>query len=130
MLEARACPNCGVELSEDRIRDSLLENLRHTWAIASANKFASFDLAIIPFMAVSILVTFMEFPVSLRIANLIIYSGPVILCLKWFYRYWYRLRFTDPEYLDAVRRMKRVLALWTAANLINWIFIFAQTYYL
>ncbi|HUR98527.1 MAG TPA: hypothetical protein VMZ26_10730 [Pyrinomonadaceae bacterium] len=101
----------------------------HTSAIASANKFISFDLAVVPFMAVSVLVTYMEYPLSIRILNLALYHTPIVLCGKWFYRYWYRFRFGDTEYLDAVHMMKRISCLWVAANLINWAFIIAQTFY-
>ncbi len=126
ILEGRPCPNCGIELSEQRIQDTLFENLFHTWAVASANKFISFDLAIIPFMAVSILIAFMEFPLWARILNLLFYHAPIVLCLQWFYKYWYLVRFTDEEYLEAVGRMRRILLLWTSANLVNWIFITMQ----
>jgi len=129
ILTERQCPNCGVELTEQRIRDTLFENLFHTWAVTSANKFISFDLAIIPFMVVSILITFMEFPLWIRILNLLFYHMPVVLCLQWFYKYWYLVRFADEEYLDAVGRMRRLLMLWTGANLVNWLFVLAQTLY-
>jgi hypothetical protein len=128
ILDGRPCPNCGVELSEQRIQDTLFENLFHTCAIASANKFVSFDLAIIPFMAVSILIAFMEFPLWIRIVNLLFYHTPIVLCLRWFYKYWYRVRFTDEEYLEAVRRMRRILVLWTSANFVNWIYITLQAF--
>lgn len=129
VLTERECANCGADLTEQHIRDSLFENLFHTWAVTSANKFISFDLAIIPFMGVSILITFMEFPLWIRILNLLIYHMPIILCLQWFYKYWYYVRFTDEEYSDAVGRMRRLLVLWTGANLVNWIFILAQTFH-
>lgn len=128
-LESRECPKCGVEISEQRIYDTLLENLFHTSAITSANKFISFDLAVIPFMAVSVLIAYMEFPVWIRIVNLLFYHMQILLYLRWFYRYWYFVRFTDTEYLDAVERMKRVLILWTVANLVNWVFIILQVLY-
>ena len=128
-LAEQPCPNCGVDLSENQILTSFAENFYHTGAIASANKFISFDLAVIPFMVVSILITFMEFPLWVRILNLLFYHGQLVLCIQWFYRYWYYARFTDDEYLEAAQRMKRVLFLWTAACLVNWIFITVQWSY-
>ena len=71
----------------------------------------------------------MEFPLWARILNLLLYHGPIVICIQWFYRYWYYARFTDDEYLDAVQRMKRLLLLWTAANLVNWTFIIVQAFY-
>ena len=86
VLDEQPCPKCGAEISDSQIFSTFLENLYHTGAITSANKFISFDLAVIPFMVVSILMTFMEFPLSVRILNLLLYHGPIVLCVQWFYR--------------------------------------------
>ena len=67
VLNEQPCSKCGAEISDSQIFNTFLENLYHTGAITSANKFISFDLAVIPFMVVSILMTFMEFPLSVRI---------------------------------------------------------------
>ncbi|MBA3352263.1 MAG: hypothetical protein H0U23_07545 [Blastocatellia bacterium] len=107
----------------------MFENLFHTWAVASANKFMSFDLAVLPFMAVSVLIAYMEFPLWVRILNLLFYHVPIVLSLQWFYKHWYYIRFTDEEYFDAVGRMKHVLVLWTTAVLVNWIFVILQASY-
>ena len=52
VLDEQPCPKCGAELSDSQIFHRFLENLYHTGAITSANKFISFDLAVIPFMVV------------------------------------------------------------------------------
>lgn len=126
IFEARKCEKCGIELSETRLIESFAQNFLHTAAITSANKFISFDLAVIPFMAVSIMLTYLEFPVWIRILNLVFYHMPIVLAIRWFKRYWIDIRFDDDEYLDAASRMKRLLVLWCSANLINWGFIAAQ----
>lgn len=125
-FNGRPCPRCGVQLTEAGLRDSFVENFLHTAAITSANKFISFDLAVIPFMAVSILVAYMEYPLWVRVINLLLYHGPIILSLQWLKRYWYDVRFDDEEYLGAVTQIKKLLILWTAANAVNWTFILLQ----
>jgi hypothetical protein len=129
VLTDQPCPHCGVELTENRIRDTFAENLWHTSAVASANKFIAFDLAVIPFLIVSVLLVVMEFPLWFRMINLLLYLGSMVIILRWFYLYWYLVRFTDDEYIAAVRHMRRLLILWVSANLINWSFIFAQLFW-
>ena len=124
----RQCPKCGVELSETRLRESFSEHFLHTSAITSANKFVSFDLAVIPFMIVSILITYMEYPIWIRAINLVAYHTPIVLCVRWLKAYWFDIRFEDEEYLEAVSRIKKLLILWSAANLLNWGFIVVQWY--
>lgn len=126
VLDERPCPGCGTQLTEARILDSFVENFLHTSAITSANKFISFDLAVVPFMVVSLLITYMEYPLSVRVINLLVYHAPIALCIRWFKRYWYDVRFDDDDYLEAVSRMRKLLILWSVANTVNWCFILLQ----
>ena len=125
-LSERQCPKCRAEISRDKLASSFAENFSHTQAITSANKFLSLDLAVIPFLASSILLVFMNFPLSFRIPFLLVYHMPIVLAVKWFHKYWYNLRFSDEEYLASVRQMKRFLLIWVAANLINWLMLIAE----
>ena len=126
VFDDRACPRCGVQLTEARLRESFVEHFLHTAAVTSANKFIALDLAVVPFMVVSLLITYMEYPVWIRTINLLFYHTPVVLCIRWLKRYWYDVRFADEEYLEAVSRMKRLLVLWSVANAVNWAFILIQ----
>jgi hypothetical protein len=123
---ARECPHCGVYIEQDRIEASFLENIWLTSSISSANKLQSLDLAFIPFLVVGVLSLAIGYPVSFRIMNTVLNLGPLILALMWFQKYWYRFRFDDPEYVDAVKGMKRSLLLWLVANILNWSLLLFQ----
>ena len=120
VLTERKCPHCGAFNDDDQIFRSFALNLVHTAGITSSNKIQSLDLAFIPFLLATGLVTFMGFPLWFVIPNLIIYMFPIVLTLRWLYRYWYRLRFTDEEYLQAVGGVKKSFLLWLFANLLGW----------
>jgi hypothetical protein len=131
VLSGRECPHCGVYIDEDRITFTYVENLLLTSSITSANKIQSFDLAFIPFLIVGVLMLVMGYPLWFRILNLFIYVLPLILILRWFYTYWYRFRFDDPEYVDAAKGMRRSFYLWLVANVLNWsLLLFQPTFIL
>ncbi len=122
----RKCPHCGVFIEEDQILGSFAANLFHTSGIASSNKLQSLDLLIIPFLGVGVLLTVMGFPVWFRIVNLLIYLLPAVVTAKWLHRYWYRIRFDDVEYIQAIKGVKRSFLLWLFANLLNWLLLLLQ----
>ena len=126
-LNERECPKCGAQVSQERVLSSFAENIIHTQAITSANKFISLDLLVFPFLACSILLVFMNFPFWFRIPFMLVYHMPILLGVNWLRKYWYHFRFTDEEYMASVRQMKRFLVIWIAANLINWAMVIAQT---
>lgn len=126
VFDSRDCPKCGAEISEDRLISSFAQNFIHTQAITSANKFIALDLAVVPFLACSLLLVFMDFPWWFRISFMLVYHAPIVLAISWMRRYWYYFRFTDEEYINSVRQMKRFLLIWIAANLINWFAIAIQ----
>jgi hypothetical protein len=128
VLDERNCPKCGAEISQERLISSFAQNFIHTQAITSANKFISLDLAAVPFLACSILLVFMNFPLWFRIPFMLVYHAPIVLAINWLRKYWYYFRFTDEEYMTSVRQMKRFLLIWIAANLINWLLIAGQLY--
>lgn len=70
----------------------------------------------------------MDFPLWIRVVNLVLYHGSVFLICRWLYKYWYLFRFTDEEDLSSVRQMKRLLMLWVAALLVNWIYVFGEIF--
>ena len=120
MIEDSECPHCGAALSEAAILTSFLENIAHTSAIASANKFIALDLAVVPFLLVNLLLAFAEYPLWIRAGNLVCYAGVMVLIGRWFYHYWYRIRYSDPEYLEALSRMKRLLLIRVCGQAIIW----------
>lgn|GEM_PF-6031917 len=123
ILSERNCPNCGVFLDDDEILNSFAVNLLHTSAIAAANKLISLDLATIPYILAQVLITYLGFPIWARLFNIVIYHMPIILLIRWLYRYWYRFRFIDDEYLDALKNLRTSLALWLAVNILNLILL-------
>ena len=120
ILTERKCPHCGSFNEDDQILRSFTLNLLHTSGITSSNKIQSLDPAVIPFLIATGLVTFMGFPLWFVIPNLVIYAFPMVLILRWLYRYWYRFRFTDNEYSEAVSGVKRSFLFWLFANVLGW----------
>jgi len=110
-------------LDDDEILNSFAVNLLHTSAIAAANKLISLDLATIPYILAQVLITYLGFPIWARLFNIVIYHMPIILLIRWLYRYWYRFRFIDDEYLDALKNLRTSLALWLAVNILNLILL-------
>jgi hypothetical protein len=122
-LGERDCPHCGVFLDESQIATSLAQNFWHTAAITSANKLLAFDLAVIPFLLCGLLAAFVGYPIWFRLVFLVPYFGMIVILWKWMYRYWYRIRFDDEEYLEAFRGIKRSLQLWIFTNLLCWLML-------
>ncbi len=120
ILEERKCPHCGVFLDDDQITNSFVVNLIHTQAIASANKLSGLDPGVVVFVGLCILLAAVDYPMTIRILNNIMYLGWIPLIANWFHKYWYQFRFDDEEYLEALRGMKRSLALWTSAQVLSW----------
>lgn len=114
----RKCPRCGTFMEDEQVAGTFFVTLIHTGAIASSKKIAGLDLATIPYVAASGLGWLVGLPIWFRAVNNIIYFIPVVLLVRWFFRNWYRFRFTDEEYREALREMKRSLGLWVAANVI------------
>lgn len=123
ILTERKCPSCGVFLDDHEVFRSFAANLAHTAAITAANKLISLDPAVIPYLISQLLITYFQFPVWARSINLLIYHLPLFLIGRWLYRYWHRLRFTDAEYLEAVRGIRQSFALWSAVNFLNWVLL-------
>ena len=123
-LSERKCPKCGTFLEEEQVAGTFFVTLIHTGAITSSKKIAGFDLATIPYVAASGLGWMVGLPFWFRSVNNFVYLFPVFLLVRWFFRYWYRVRFTDDEYQEAVSEMKRSLGLWLAANIICWMVLF------
>jgi len=126
ILSGRECPHCGAYIDEDRIAATFVENLMLTSSISSANTIQSLDLAFIPFLIVGAILLVVGYPLWFRILNLILYVSPLILIFRWFHKYWYRFRFDDPEYIDAVQGMKKSFLLWLVANILNWSLLLFQ----
>lgn len=116
----RQCPNCGVFLDEEGVSNSFVVELLHTTAITSANKVSSFDIAIFPYLGVGVLLAAVGYPYTVRVVNLIPYLFILTIYLRWFYRYWYKCRFDDPEYLESVSAVRKSFYIWIAATILNW----------
>jgi hypothetical protein len=120
MLDERECPHCGVHLTQQRIVSTLVENVLNTQAVTSARKLSGFDPAAIITTAVGALLAWQGLlPIWFRAINVVVYVMPLVLILRWFYKYWWRFRFTDEEYLESVRHMRLSLLLWLAADILN-----------
>ena len=122
----RECPHCGVFIAQDRIQATFVQNLMLTASIASANKIQSIDLLFIPFLIVGVALLVSGYPLWFRMLNLVIYISPLVIIVRWFQKYWLRIRFDDLEYLDAVRGMKKSFLLWLVANILNWSLLLFQ----
>jgi hypothetical protein len=119
-LSGRDCPHCGVHLTQQRIINTLVENILNTQAVTSAHKLASFDPAAIIVLVINVVVASMGlFPVWFRAINVVLYVMPVVAILRWFRKFWWTFRFTDEEYLEALRHMKLSLLLWTFTELLS-----------
>ena len=123
VLTERKCPHCGAFNDDDQVIRSFALNLAHTAGITSSHKIQGLDLALIPFLITTGLVAFMGFPLWFVIPNLVIYAYPIVLTTRWLYRYWYKLRFLDEEYVEAVHGVRRSLLLWVFANILGWAFL-------
>lgn len=124
-LQERKCPHCGVFIEQEEITVNFIEQFTLTQACSSANKIFTLDIAVFPFIGVSLLLLYMDFPLWIRALSLLPYLSPIVLCLRWFYLHWYFLRHDEPEYLQAVGGMKKSLSIWIFANLLNWILLWA-----
>ena len=118
VLDERKCPHCGVFIEREQILSSLAQNIFHTSAIASAHKLTSFDPAVIPYIASGLLVAYFGFPLWFRAITLVVYLLPIVVLIKWMYKYWYKIRFTDEEYLQALSSIRQSLALWVFTNVL------------
>jgi len=118
-LTGRECPNCGVYLTTQQLANTFVENFLNTQAVTSAKKIAGFDPAAIILIAVGLLgAVLIPLPVWFRSINLIVYTAPLIIIIRWLYKFWWKFRFTDEEYLDALRHIKLSLCLWIAADVL------------
>lgn len=118
-FSGRECPHCGVLLTTQHLANTFLENTLNTQAVTSAKKIAGLDPAAIIVIVVSLLLAVIGFyPVWFRAINVIIYLAPPVIIIQWLYKFWWKFRFSDDEYLDAVRHMKLSLCLWIAAEVL------------
>lgn len=122
-LSERKCPHCGVFIEEHQIHDTFAYEFWHTASITSANKLQNLDLAVIPYIAVGLLMLATGFPIWFRILVLLPYFIPLTIIVRWLYKYWYTIRFTDNEYLEAATAIRKSLYLWSAATALNWILL-------
>ncbi|MCY7347199.1 MAG: hypothetical protein LH614_13375 [Pyrinomonadaceae bacterium] len=120
-LEERICPHCGIEIYENEIIEAAGKNIVTTQAISSANKIASFDMAVVVFLGVSLL-TFLFNQVFLTILfiglTLTAWTIPLIFCIRWFHKHG-RWLLNDEDYLSAKSEIKKSGLLWSAAHLLN-----------
>lgn len=124
-LDERKCPHCGIEIYESEIIEAAGKNIVLTQAVSSANKIASFDLAVLPFLAVSLLVFLFNkvFLTALfAVLTIAVWTIPLIFCIKWFCKHGSWL-LNDEDYLTAKNEMKKSGLLWLAAHLLNALFI-------
>ena len=115
ILEGRDCPECGAYVNSHRILTSFAHNTLETQAVASAHKLLSLDPAVVFLIAAQLPVALMHFPVWFRAINVFAYFFPILTISRWFYRYWYKIRFVTTEYMELVPQMRRSLILWIVA---------------
>ena len=119
-LRERECPHCGVMLTTQRLASTFVENTLNTQAVTSAKKIAGGDPAAIIVTAVSVLLAWQGLmPAWFRAINVIIYLSFPVIIIRWLYKFWWKFRFNDEEYLDAVRHVKLSLCLWIAAEVLS-----------
>lgn len=119
-LEERKCPNCEIHIEQNKLVNNFVEEFFFTQAYASAQKITSLDPAVIAFIGVGLLVLYIDFyPLWLRMIFILPYLSGIVVCLRWFRKYWIR-GYSEPEYDEALEGMKQSLLLWTFANVLNW----------
>ncbi len=129
-LEERHCPHCGIQIYENEIIEAAGKNIVTTQAVSSANKVASFDLAVLIFLGVSLLnFLFNQFflIVLFTVLTLTIWTFPLIFCIKWFWRY-DRWMLNDEDYLIAKSEIKKSALLWSAAHFLNALLIIFRVF--
>lgn len=125
ILNERKCPHCEIFLEEQDLFNGLIKNFSYTQAYLSAQKIISFDLVVIPFICVNLLVFWIGFPSWFRIIfGLIPYTSPIIFCVKWFRQHYWFDHLTDEEYISAVKDVKKSLLIWIFAKIFCWILLF------
>lgn len=86
-VSERKCPHCGVFLEEHQIIGTFAYEFLHTASITSANKLQSMDLAVIPYVAVGLLLLLMGYPIWFRVLALLPYILPPTIVIRWLYKY-------------------------------------------
>lgn len=119
-LTERECPHCNALLTTPQLANTFVENTLNTQAVTSAKKIAGMDPAAIIVTTLSLLLAWQGMlPVWFRAINVIVYLAPPVIVIRWLYKFWWKLRFNDDEYLDSVRHMKLSLCLWIAAEILS-----------
>jgi len=130
-LEKRVCPHCGIEIYESEIIEAAGKNIVITQAVSSANKIASFDMAVLVFLGVSILVfLFNQFFLTVLFITLTlaVWTVPFVFCIGWVYKHGKWL-LNDEDYLIAKSEIKKSGLLWSAAHVLNALLIIFRIYY-
>ena len=112
ILDERKCPHCEIFLEKEDVINGLITDFSYTQAYLSAQKIVSFDLAVIPFIAVNLIAFWIGLPLWFRIAfALVPYFSPIFFCVKWFREHYWQNHLADEEYLSAVKDVKKSLFL-------------------
>ncbi len=129
-LEGRICPHCGIEIYANEIIEGAVKTTVTTQAVSSANKIASFDMAVWVFLAVSLFVFLFNqrfLTVLFVILTLTIWTIPLVLCLSWYYKHG-RWMMNNEEYFSAKNEVKKSGLLWLAILIFNCLLIIFRIY--
>lgn len=118
------CPQCGIELDYDEIFPSIHDYFVITQAVSSANNLRTFDVSILLLIGVSFIRFSFDYGLWFLIITGIVWILPLIRINQWFGRHG-KWECSDPDYLEAIERMKWSRKLWIAANIFNAITIVA-----
>jgi len=119
------CPYCGILLDQEEIFPSVILNFVITQAVSSANTIRTFDFAVLFLLGVGVYNSFLneEFLLRIQLITSAVYLYPIILILRWFYKY-RMLSSSDPDFNFSKKEMRSCLLLWIGAHFLNGLLIY------
>lgn len=116
------CRHCGALLDTEEILPSVVNHFLITQAISTANNFWVADYALIAFVVQMVSSLFTPFPFGLGLFVSLTGISFLFGVIYWFFKHG-RWDSDDEEYVDAKKKMRWSLLLWTGANVLNVILI-------
>jgi hypothetical protein len=115
------CPYCGIELDQEKMRISAMNDFAIDQAISSANTIRAFNPAAVLFLIVSVINPYLSWarsPIRFDFAFTTICISAVILVGGWLGKH-ERRPSSEPEYQEAKKAVRKSFNLWLVANIVN-----------
>lgn len=116
------CPNCGIELDQEALFPSVVQNFVLTQAVSSANTIRTLDPAVFFFLGTALIRYVIAYPLWWNLATTIFWFGPPVLIIRWFYKHG-RWGIENQEYKNAGKEMWAGLKFWAVSHVFNAIII-------